>query len=75
MKFLLILGIVLIVLGTAILGYRQFNYKTEEKVLDFGPIHATAEKTHTIRIPPIIGWALIGCGAFVLIVGARSKPS
>jgi len=72
-KALLLLGIVLILLGSAILGYHQFRYKTEEKVLDFGPIHATAERTHTLLIPPIIGWALVGCGAFVLIVGARSK--
>ena len=74
MKSLLILGITLVLLGTAILGYHQFSYKTEEKVFDFGPIHAMEEKTHTVHVPPIIGWALIGCGAFVLIVGARSKP-
>jgi len=73
MKSLLILGITLIVLGAVTLGYHQFSYKTEEKVLDFGPIHATAERVHTVSVPPIIGWALIGCGAFVLIIGARSK--
>jgi hypothetical protein len=72
-KALILLGIALILFGSAILGYQQFHYKTEEKVLDFGPIHATAERTHTVFIPPFIGWALVGCGAFVLIVGARSK--
>ena len=52
-KALLLLGIALILLGSAILGYHQFHYKTEEKVLDFGPIHATAERIDTVFIPPL----------------------
>ena len=73
MKHTLIIGIVLILLGAAVLAYRQFSYKTEETVLDIGPLKATAERTKTVPIPPIIGWALIGSGALVLVVGARVK--
>ena len=73
MKNTLIIGIVLILLGAAVLAYRQFSYKTEETVLDIGPLKATAERTKTVPIPPIIGWALIGSGALVLVVGARVK--
>ena len=73
MKPTLIIGIVLILLGAAVLAYRQFSYKTEETVLDIGPLKATAERTKTVPIPPIIGWALIGSGALVLVVGARVK--
>ena len=73
MKPTLIIGIVLILLGAAVLAYRQFSYKTEETVLDLGPLKATAQRTKTVPIPPIIGWALIGGGALVLVVHARAK--
>ncbi|MEQ1862754.1 MAG: hypothetical protein ABMA13_22770 [Chthoniobacteraceae bacterium] len=73
MKPTLILGIALILIGAAILGYRQFSYKSRETVLELGPLKATAETTKTVPVPPIIGWALIGGGACVLVFSARSK--
>lgn len=73
MKKTVILGIVLILIGVAVLAYRQFSYQTRETVLEIGPIKATAERTHTLPMPPILGWALVGGGACVLIFSARSK--
>jgi len=73
MKSNITLAIVLIVLGAAILGYQQFSYKTEDKILDLGPIHATTEHTHSVAVPPIIGWALIASGAGVLIFSTRAR--
>lgn len=68
-----ILGIVLIVIGAAILAYGHFSYQSRETVLEVGPIKATAEKTHDVPVPPILGWGLIGAGAVVLVLGGRSK--
>ena len=73
MKNTFILGIALIVVGAAILAYGQFSYKSRETVLKLGPINATAETTKTVPIPPILGWALIGGGALVLVFSGRSK--
>jgi hypothetical protein len=73
MKSSLILGIALILMGAAILGYRQFSYQSRETVLEIGPIKATAETTKTVPLPPILGWALLGGGACVLVFFARSK--
>ena len=73
MKNTLILGIVLILIGAAILGYQQFSYRSRETVLEIGPIKATAETTKTVPLPPILGWALIAGGAGVLVFSARSK--
>ena len=73
MKSTLILGIALVLIGAAILGYREFSYKTRETVLEVGPIKATAERTKTVPVPPILGWALIGGGACVLIFSTRAK--
>ena len=73
MKNTLILGIALILAGAVILAYQQFSYRTRETVLEIGPIKATAERTHNVPLPPILGWALIGGGAGVLVFSARSK--
>ena len=73
MKNTPILGIILILVGAAILAYGHFSYKTRETVLEIGPIKATADKTHSVPMPPILGWALIGGGACVLVFSARSK--
>jgi hypothetical protein len=74
MKNILILGVALIVIGAAVLGY-HYTYTTEETILQIGPITATAERTHTVSLPPIIGWLLIGGGACVLAFAALSKKN
>ena len=73
MKTILIFGVVLIVIGAAVLGYDHYSYTTKEKFLQIGPITATAEETHTVSFPPILGWLLIGGGACMLVFGAWSK--
>ena len=73
MKNQSILGIILILVGAAILAYGHFSYQSRETVLEVGPIKATAEKTHNVPIPPILGWVLIGGGAVALVFSGRSK--
>ena len=73
MKTTLILGVALIVIGAALLGYDHYSYTTNETILQIGSLTATAERTHTVSLPPIIGWVLIGGGACVLIFGAWSR--
>ena len=75
MKTILILGVALIVIGAAVLGYDHYSYTTKEKILQIGPITATAEQTHTVSLPPILGWLLIGGGACVLAFAALSKKN
>ena len=67
-----VLGVILVVLGSCGLAWGGFTYKTTEKVLDIGPIHATQEKTHDVPLPPIVGGiALIG-GIVLLVSGKAS---
>ena len=73
MKSTLIVGIALIVMGAAVLGYDHYTYTTKEKVLQIGPLQATAEKQHTISLPPVLGWILVALGAGVLIFGRSRK--
>jgi len=69
----LMIGVVLMVLGGAMLAYRQINYRSRETVLEVGPIKATAERTRTVPIPSILGWTLLVAGAGVVVLSARSK--
>jgi uncharacterized membrane protein YidH (DUF202 family) len=71
MKPMAILGVVLIVLGIAGLVLGRFSYTTQEKVIDLGPLQATAEKEHSIAIPDIAGIAAIVAGGFLVYVGRR----
>ena len=73
MKPITLIGIVLMVLGALALAYQGINYTRQEKVLDIGPIHATAEKHERIPLPPVIGGLVLVGGAVLLIVGARQK--
>lgn len=73
MKALLITGVALIVMGAAVLGYDHYSYTTTENILQIGPITATAERTHTVSIPPLVGWLLIGGGACVITFALLSK--
>ena len=65
-----VLGIILCVLGLIGLAYGGFTYKTQERVVDIGPIHATREKTHDVPLPPIVG-ALALVGGIVLLVTGK----
>ena len=73
MKNTLIVGVLLIVIGAAFLGYDHYSYTTRETVLQIGPLKATADREHTVSFPPIIGWVLIAGGACVLAFGALSN--
>jgi uncharacterized membrane protein len=74
MKPAMMLGILLIVLGALALAYQGFNYTKQERVLDVGPIHATAEEQKHVSIPPILG-ALALVGGIVLVVAGNRKSS
>ena len=73
MKNAVIIGIALIVIGAAVLGYDHYSYTTKEQVLQIGPITATEEKTHTVSLPPALGWLLVGGGICLLIFGISKK--
>jgi hypothetical protein len=75
MKAATLIGILLIVLGLGALAYQGFSYKTEEKIVDIGPIEATKETTKTVPLPPIVGaLSLIG-GVALVAAGARERRS
>jgi hypothetical protein len=68
------IAILLIVLGALALAYQGFTYTHREKVLDLGPIHATADKQERVSIPPILGgMALVGGVVLLLSISRKSS--
>jgi len=68
-----ITGIVLIVIGLISLALGGINYTTKEKVVDIGPIEATAERHKTIPLPPLLGGLALAGGVALLIAGSRKR--
>jgi hypothetical protein len=73
MKPMAWVGVLVIVLGGLALAYQGFTYTHQEKILDVGPIHATAEKQDHVFIPPILGALVLTGGIALLVFGARKK--
>jgi hypothetical protein len=67
------IGIVLVVLGVLALAYQGITYTRQERVLDIGPVHATAEKHERIPIPPLIGGLVLAGGVGLLLFDGRRK--
>ena len=67
-----IAGFILLVLGLLGLLYGGIRYTSRDTVLDLGPIHATAEREHTMPIAPIAGAVLLAAGAALLISSRRT---
>jgi drug/metabolite transporter (DMT)-like permease len=66
-----IIGLILIVLGVVGFALGGFSFTHKEKVVDVGPIEATADDKETVPIPPILaGLALVG-GVVLVAASAR----
>jgi uncharacterized membrane protein len=71
MKPAMMIGILLFVLGGLALAYQGFNYTRQEKVIDVGPIHATAERQEHVSVPPILGGLALVGGILLVVTGSR----
>lgn len=65
------IGLILIVLGIVALIFGGISYTKKEKILDVGPIHASAEHQKTIPLPPLLGAVSLIGGVILLIAGGK----
>ncbi len=71
-RSVMIVGVILIVLGVLALAYQGITYTSRDTVIDVGPIHATADRQHTVPLSPVLGIVAIAGGAMLLYFGRRS---
>jgi hypothetical protein len=68
-----IVGVVLIIIGLISLALGGISYTTKEKVVDIGPLEATAERHKTIPLPPLLGGLALAGGVVLLIAGSKKR--
>jgi uncharacterized membrane protein YidH (DUF202 family) len=70
------IGVFLIILGIAYFALRGFHYTSQEKVLDIGPIEASAptEKQVLPYSPMIAGTVILG-GVLLVVLGTKRLTS
>jgi hypothetical protein len=68
-----LVGIALIVLGIVAFTYQGITYTSREKVIDIGPLHATAETQKTIPLSPLLGGLALVGGIVLVVVGAKKS--
>ena len=71
MKPVGVVGVLLIVFGLVALAYQGFTYTRREKVIDLGPIQATAERQRTVPLPPVVGIVAVAAGVALVVGGMR----
>jgi hypothetical protein len=64
-------GIILIVVGIAMIILRQVSFTTEKKVADLGPIELNKKEQKTVAWPTYAGIAIAVCGVVVLIAAGK----
>ena len=69
----MLVGIALILLGIVAFAYQGITYTTREKIIDIGPIQATADTKKTIPLSPLVGGAALVGGIVLVVVGAKKS--
>jgi uncharacterized membrane protein len=70
---LTLVGIALIVLGIVAFAYQGITYTSREKIIDIGPIQATADTQKTIPLSPLLGGLALVGGIVLVVVGAKKS--
>ncbi|WP_316812448.1 hypothetical protein [Pedobacter heparinus] len=61
------LGLILTVLGIAMLVWTGFSYTKKEKIVDAGPIQISADREKNVNWPPYVGGIILVVGLVVLV--------
>jgi uncharacterized membrane protein len=72
MKPQVMIGVLLVLLGCAVLAIGHFSYTTEKQVVAVGPLTASVAEQHNIALPNIAGFGLIVVGGLVVLLTRRN---
>jgi hypothetical protein len=66
-----LVGIALVLVGIVAFVYQGITYTSREKIIDIGPIQATADTKKTIPLSPLLGGLALVGGIVLVVVGAK----
>lgn len=70
-----IVGIILIIVGIAMIVLKGINFQTKKKVIDMGPVEVNKTESHHIGWPTYTGAGIGIVGIILLVAGAKSSKS
>jgi hypothetical protein len=73
-RFVIVLGVILVVLGVIGLVRPNFNDHQQEEVAKLGPIKATVDEEKTAQIPATVSIAVLVAGIGLVVPRPRRKP-
>lgn len=65
------IGILLIVIGAAMLIWTGFTYTKKEKIIDAGPIQVSADREKTVNWPPYLGGLFVIGGIVIIAISKK----
>jgi predicted lysophospholipase L1 biosynthesis ABC-type transport system permease subunit len=72
-RFLIILGVIVLVLGVVGLVHPSFSYHKQEEVAKIGSFKATVDEEKTVQIPAAVSIVLLVSGIGLVLLGPRIK--
>jgi hypothetical protein len=65
------LGIVLLIVGLAVLAWPAIPYTDRETAVDIGPIEVETETQRHVVLPPVLGIVTAASGVALIALGRR----
>jgi hypothetical protein len=72
-RFIIILGVILLISGVMGLVHPNFSYHKQEEVAKIGPIKATVDEEKDVQIPAAVSIVLLVSGIGLVLLGPRIK--
>jgi hypothetical protein len=72
-RFVIILGVILLVLGVVGLVHPSFSYHKQEEVAKIGSFKATVDEEKTVQVPAAVSIVLLVSGIGLVLLGPRIK--
>lgn len=72
-RFVIILGVILLISGVVGLVHPTFSYHKQEEVAKLGPYKATLDEEKTVQIPSAVSIVLLVSGIGMVLLGPRIK--
>ena len=72
-RFVIILGVILLILGVTGLVHPTFSYHKQEEVAKLGPYKATLDEEKVVQIPAAVSIVLLVSGIGMVLLGPRIK--
>jgi len=72
-RFVIILGVILLIASVVGLVHPNFSYHKQEEVAKLGPYKATLDEEKVVQIPPALSIVLLVTGIGLVLLGPRIK--